>query len=64
MKNKLEIVKDLVDNDVITFEEALILLEKEKEYIYVPQFQPYYPNQPYYITNPYTVTSTSDLESK
>lgn len=29
MKNKLEIVKDLVDNDVITFEEALILLDFE-----------------------------------
>lgn len=42
MDKKTEIIKRLVDDKSITFDEALILLEKEKEYIYVPYY-----NNPY-----------------
>ena len=51
--NKTEILKRLLINNHITFEEALELYGSVKEYIYVPYQQitsPAYPVQPY---NPY-----------
>lgn len=49
--DKLEIVFDLIQEGAIDLEEARILLEQEKEFIYVPTYsQPYltyhYPNYP------------------
>lgn len=55
---KKEIVTRLLESKAITFDEALLLLEKEYQYIYqelLPAIQPYIP--PY---NPYQITySTS-----
>lgn len=65
MKDKIEIVLRLLTEGQITIDEAVILLEKEVNYINLPNIQyPPYPIQPYYTINPYTITSSSDLEDK
>ena len=58
MKTKKEIVTSLVENNHITFEEALTLLEKD----YLPQVinYPSYPLSPG-TDNPYVVTFKSDF---
>lgn len=50
--NKTEILQRLIKEDKITIEELLILVEKEKEYIY-PYYIPYTP-QPTFPTYPWT----------
>jgi len=57
-EKKLEILNRLTKEGHITLDEALILLETKKEYIYIPsnnnyQSIPSFPPQPY-ITNPCT----------
>ncbi len=63
-EKKLEILSRLTKDGEITLEEALILLETEKEYVYIPNnnnpwIQPNSPTiQPY--INPYTNPITPD----
>lgn len=65
MKQKIEIVLRLLKNGQITADEAVLLLEKEVNYINFPNIQYTHPPlHPYYITNPYTITSSSDLDGK
>lgn len=52
MKTKAQIVQDLLNEDKITAEDAVVLLTKEKEYIAVPQ-QPSFPYNPVFPYNPY-----------
>lgn len=71
MKTKIQIIQALLDERKINAEEAMILMEKEKEYIYVPQqpyvtwpyTQPYFihyaPPFPDHVYNPYPNYSTS-----
>jgi hypothetical protein len=49
-QEKIKLVKRLVENQQITFEQSLLLLEVEVEYQYLPCYQiiPYY--DPYKIT--------------
>lgn len=58
MKTKIEIIQRLLDEQKITAVEAMTLMQTEKEYVYIPQWNdfiiPYYP--PY---NPYPYYSTS-----
>ena len=54
MKTKIEIIQSLLDKRKITAAEAMILMEKEKEYVYYPYNAPYpvypitYPSWPIY----------------
>ncbi len=58
---KKDIIKRLLEKGQIDFDEALVLMETEKEYIYYP---PYYTTVPYIqtdptITTPHTYTDTT-----
>jgi hypothetical protein len=55
MKTKKEIIENLIREVHIGLDEALILLETEKETVYVPYQQPNYPVYPYpaYPLEPY-----------
>lgn len=46
--NKAELIRRLYDNKAITFEEAMLLQEKETVYIPMPQV-----NVPFVVTDPY-----------
>lgn len=59
MKTKAEIVQALLNEGKITAEDAVILLmsDKQKEYVYIPQPIPYNPYPPFYVDPfPYRVT--------
>ena len=56
--NRTEILSRLIKADQITFEEALFLMEKEKEYVYYPY---YYTPQPLLTSPPYTITTYGTL---
>ena len=66
MKIKKEIIENLIRLGHIGLEEALVLLETEKEVVYIPSKQPLpytHPITPYYdkiMPN----TPNSDLENK
>jgi hypothetical protein len=49
MRTKAQIVQELLDEKKITAEDAVVLLmsNKEKEYVYVPQPYPVYPYVPW-----------------
>lgn len=64
MKTKLQIIQSLLDDRKINAEEALILLEKEKEYVYVPNYitwqTPFiHYSNPFPAYNPFPNYSTS-----
>jgi len=46
MRTKKEIVTELVEKGHVTFDEALTLLETEKETVYIPNIPPIYPYYP------------------
>jgi hypothetical protein len=49
-QEKIKLLEKLVNDKIITFSEALNLMETEKEYIYteyIPTNQTYQPYQPY-----------------
>lgn len=50
MKTKIEIIQSLLDKRKITAEEAMTLMEKEKEIVYVPSNVPWttWPQYPIY----------------
>lgn len=67
---KMELLERLVKEGHITLEEAMLLTEKEKEYVYIPQSHPWdgtivQPSQPYqpqpiwYGINPYNITCST-----
>lgn len=56
--NRITLLARLLEAKAITFEEALFLMEKEKEYIYYPQYM--ITNPPYTITN-YPTYSTGTI---
>lgn len=61
-KTKKELIENLIKEGVIGLEDALLLLEADKEVVYVntPYLMPYIsPLEPYYIQNPYTITCTN-----
>lgn len=51
MKTKKEIIENLIRREIIGLDEAIILLETEKEVVYIPSKQPLpytHPITPYY----------------
>lgn len=50
MKTKIEIIQDLLDKRAITAQEAMTLMEKEKEYVYYN-----YPSYPIWQVPHYTI---------
>lgn len=60
MKNeKQELIFKLLKEGKIDEKEAVLLMQTEKEYVYIPSnTNPWY--QPYYTTNQITVSSNSD----
>lgn len=62
MKTKIQIIQQLLDDRKINAEEALILMQTEKEYVYIPNYTPFYVNPvPAYPLAPswYTTTGAS-----
>lgn len=43
MKTKIQIIQQLLDDRKINAEEAMILMQTEKEYVYIPNYVPYAP---------------------
>lgn len=76
MKTKTDIIQKLLDERKITVQEAMLLMETEKEYISVPTPTPSPNPQPYHVpvtipglpwTNPIwygTTTSSTTYDSK
>lgn len=65
MKTKLEIIQKLLDERAITAQEAMTLMEKEKEFIYVPSHPvsaPYNPYPWWYSINSDYVTGQTSTE--
>lgn len=51
MKTKIQIIQQLLDDRKINAEEALILMQTEKEYVYIPNYTvPAYPLAPNWYT--------------
>lgn len=61
--NKIDIIQRLLDDRHITAKEALVLMQKEVEYVYYPQYQwPYIPYNPYPVYGiPGTYSDTTNL---
>lgn len=57
-EKKIQILKRLVEDKIVTFEEALLLLEPEKEYVY--QWYPGIQYVPY--TPPYSPIYVGDIQ--
>lgn len=64
MKTKAEVVQGLLDAGHINAEDAVVLLtgSKEKEYVYLPQPYPVYPNYPtWWYVNPFPYSTTTGV---
>lgn len=46
MKTKVQIIQELLESSKITAEDAMVLLMKDPEFIYIPQV-PIYPQYPF-----------------
>lgn len=53
MKTKIEIIQDLLDKRAITAQEAMTLMQAEKEYVYYN-----WPSYPIWQSTPYSIPCT------